>query len=352
MINKIKIFLRFVSDAVNEKKELEAVIVEKNIYLKSGYYHLGRSVGYHVFEKKPPSLVVSKGSVLSKVKYPLLSTVFFLVEYILPPILIQVKNNDRSVSASQLMLSREGDIKVFDYRNQKVLVFPSTKDKYIRIVNSYYLLSLHLPIVNMEINNDNKFYTEALAQGITFSKVKVERQFEVVIQLLDCYLSNSALHSFNNNEARNIFNNVIKINFESSVKELLKENNKDIVSLMQSMPLIFSHCDLFGNNIIVDVDSFKVIDIEKACIRPVFFDVIHLVVTEYFEGNKLLLLDYVSKKLRYYFKGSIRVLFLSYLLIFIDELSKESSSNTVNIDNYKLESIFEILDYIQNEGFR
>lgn len=340
IIIKFYKFKKLIISIIEDKKRLKLELLDKKEFLKPGYYHLERAVGYHIFEDKPAALVSSKRFLLSKVKYRYLAPIFAFIEKLLPPFYVKLDGSNNN-SASQCLLSREGDVKVFDYTNRKVFIFPSSNIKLLKLIRNKEKLSLYLPVNQIEIKNDENYYIENLAIGDLFSEVKIEKQVEVYKILLDSYISNQFFYEFNYYSSSSFFLSVMQIDFNPHIKIILEKNENEIISNFENSHSIFSHCDFYSNNIIVSNEGFIIIDFEKAAYKPVFFDLLHLVVTEYFEGNKSLL-DNVRDNLSNVFRVNIKILFVSYLVIMIDDLSKEINSNTVLIDSYKVSAIKEI----------
>lgn len=204
--------------------------------------------------------------------------------------------------------SRTSSTALFDSRRGRVLAFaPGSKKVTTHFTDaggaedslaSQRELADYLPVVPFEPGEDARAVVAPYINGVPMHRASTDAQFLAYRELLAglCRLTQDRRHPpMSAAEAQEAVG--IGLEFTTGpCNEFLGRHSEQLAAYLRGSPLVPSHGDMCGNNIIVAADGAKVVDLEQFGLMPFFFDalMIPLVNARDLGSSQLLLAVYAG----------------------------------------------------------
>lgn len=219
---------------------------------------------------------------------------------------------------SLIMITREGDKKIFDFINEKVMTTLDSDQEYLRRIINFQNFKRYFTIPKYEIEEIKNTYTEDYIKFIPYSQWNSQEKKRGFKESISNYYN--YFQSFNpvdciQVQVSDIINaSQFLLGNEKLKKSLLKLIPKD--KLNNFFYQVKSHGDLNFNNILMQNNTYYFIDWEDSKLCLFFHDLLHLIVdTMYVKGDR----EYINKFLKGDYDQYFAKLFNEFNLVYINE---------------------------------
>lgn len=261
----------------SRKKALQSALVARRSQLSPGWYRLDLTVAYRIGSPVPTGLRQTMKHRMSPQLYPLKAHVVRALDLAVPPIVVRLKEiaGDRRETASQLMISRCGDARLFNPISRTVTTFHSDERRSEQILTAYAALRGTLPVVEMDLTADGRGITEELIGGAIFSEASAHHQIHAYKQLLAAYTAHTASAErlfWSRHAAEAEFDGALKLQLPQEVRSRLLARKSTIIDGLEAAPSVMSHGDLHHRNVLLGHTGPVMVDIELGSYKRFFYD--------------------------------------------------------------------------------
>lgn len=270
---------------------------------------------------------------------------------------IDLSHDDHSTvfQGELVMLTREADIKIFDFEKNLVKTF-FTACEYEKRKENYQVFKDHFNSTIINLDDLELSITEKLIAFKPYKDWEREEREKLFKIVFDNYLNFGK--SFSKDKRRQKSGREIMLRYKTKIgqDELIQliENYLNIYNLDRSFPMIKAHGDFTTNNILLNEDTYYFIDWEDSFEYVFFYDICNLIFVDYLHTGDRELLDYyltgqlddkLSELFDFYGIKYDPDKKVAYLLIFICErITKfEYNKNPKNL-HQKINRYIEIVD--------
>lgn len=175
--------------------------------------------------------------------------------------------------------SMHGHLMMFDFEHRKVIIKYRDAGLAARIAGYASMKPGYLPTLDVEYDGKSTIQSP-MVKGINLYSTGPDVRHEHFRTLLGWFLERiEATRTYGTrmttDEANVFFDRNTKDYFPDELKRQLSERRDQILNILTSVPVIFSHGDLHSENILVCDDGIVVIDFEHCCHMHAFYDVVY-----------------------------------------------------------------------------
>lgn len=286
---------KYINGVIDQRNELKKIIISNQKYLMPGKYKItgirGKKIAYlrnHMtiqFIRKKRHIVRANQNYLKRIIRDIVGRLLAISN---------TKVSDQG-QGSLIMITRNNDIRIFDFVQNKILVLLSNEDKFWMLYNNYKKFSRYFLIPRIQFDTVGLKYTEEYLDFKPFELWNKKEKGGVLWNIFTIYKKYyrdiNKKYKINNSTTEQLF-----FEFEKNVK------HKKLVSLVNDIlsraidnvnywPLMTQHGDLGYYNILLYNEKCYFIDWEDSDQYIFYYDIFN-----YF---------YTSKNIGYYFEGLI-----------------------------------------------
>ncbi|TYQ15970.1 UNVERIFIED_CONTAM: hypothetical protein Cloal_2468 [Acetivibrio alkalicellulosi] len=288
--------IKYIKQAISEKKELRKIILEKQKYLVPGKYKIISSSGkklIYVNDYSTKQFIQKNVMHLSKKRQNFIRK--FIIYFISNMMAI---SNDNSCSSelqgTLVMVTRNKDIRIFDFKQKKNVVFLCNEDKLLTLAFNYELFSKYFMIPITQFDLEERKYTEEYLDFKPHNLWDENDKAKVIFDIFSNYkeyyqnIDKKKIVKIRTGKLYKEFKKVVKHHkLISLVSNIIINLDRDIYD----WPLVNQHGDLGYHNILLNDGGCYFIDWEDSNKYIFFYDFFN-----YF---------YTSRNIKYYFEGFI-----------------------------------------------
>lgn len=345
--------INFIKKINYEKKQVENFIDKNHAFLKPGRYYLiqgDKTIAY--LSDTDEKQLVNK---ITNVSTKNIDSVYSITKLTLKRVvgvIFSVRNASKheSFGGSLIMLTYDGDVKVFSFSEKKVMTFLNDKEKYYAIKEANLKLSGYFKTSILKFTDPELCYVEKYIDYNEYSNWSLKEKDRAIETIFHGY--SSYFQTFNPKKVA-----VVTV---GSIISVFKENvnNSEINSYIDKyffediynleIPLVNLHGDLNINNILLNEADYYLIDFERFGKLPFFYDVMNFFCTglpsydyyyfdHFFKGKYDVYLSDLFKKLgvdyNFLSKEQYTILFVIYRINFFYGI------NTIKIEGFLNEAV-------------
>ena len=175
--------------------------------------------------------------------------------------------------------SMHGHLMMFDFEHGKVITKYRDAGLAARIAEYASMEPGYLPTLHVEYDGASSIQSP-MVKGVNLyssgTEIRIERFRSLLVYFLErLELSRSRGTYMATGEACDFIDRNTKDYFPDELKHQLSERRDQILKILTSVPVIFSHGDLHSENILVCEDRTVVIDFEHCCMMHAFYDLVY-----------------------------------------------------------------------------
>lgn len=332
--NTNKIYQHFINNKIKQK-EFKNVINDKKEYLIEGEYLLvnnrmtmailkNNSEAKRFMEANTSHLLRTSTNKIELIKKYIRALIdfFFWVE------LKSNSNSKKKYDGSLVMLTGKGDIKIFDFYENKVITFLKEQNEYEDKKDIYFRFKTNFNIPKTSFNDIEKAAIEERIELIPFEELSykvMDTSFERVLLDYKRYFNNIKDKDMKGYRIYEMLENLSCIkneDFKDLLYSIVSRESDDIL-----LPIVEVHGDLNYQNILIDKENMYYIDWEFSKPMIFYFDIFNLIFIEaatysnyyyidkYIKGDYDLLLYEIFNVFNLNYDINKKMLYLSIYLI-------------------------------------
>ncbi|RFF27869.1 MULTISPECIES: phosphotransferase family protein [unclassified Wenzhouxiangella] len=265
-----------------QKKILKRALVANDALMSPGWYGFNGNIAFRIKSGQLDSLRKSKGYKIDPKHNIAIKKLIQMMYLVIPPFLTCVSKKGHG-TGTQLLITASRSVKIFDCSSQAVqTVFFNESDSQALLKNKEKLSAI-VPVVDVRPNRLGDGLIEPLLSGVAFCDLAVASQLRVLNSVIEKYerFAKSNFPSFKSRQFfRGLFKEILELPLPPVLENELLERKNSLIPRLTKCPFYPCHGDLHGKNIIVEMDGITIIDLETVCHRPIFYDLVSLLLHE------------------------------------------------------------------------
>lgn len=309
-----KLFLeskRLIGRTAELKAVINHVVKEYESYLADGAYHITYANKLILFQHTPEAqLFLNRISAhLTRNSFSLKKKVYSFLRntavHLAKPRRIHILNNGEVRGRGQLiMVTYQGDVKIFDFVNHIVLNKINDFTEYTHRKETHHKIQNHFMTPVIAFVDSEQLILEKYIdfQSInTWNKGDKQQLIKDLFEQYTDYLASVSVHKQSSIHIEEFLSVITHLAPRHALVNIIKE----CLSLgweNTEFPVVRGHGDFCFKNILVDDENTYVIDWEQAQDNSFFYDLLYFFLEEANEGNVSLLKRFLEGKYDYQFQ--------------------------------------------------
>lgn len=303
-----------------ERKELKEIMLPKRDYLISGQYSIIRRVklcAYLEHERAVKFLENNTSHLIRNNQENKVNIKSILNNFISDRYKIKIKNNScNTFHGSLVMVTKNNDLKIFDFVNNRVINFIKDTSKYMKIKNSYNIFNRYFDIPIISFCDQEISYFEKYIEFKPYnnwSEEEKDNAFKVIFDNYKDYFINCGEVDFDRVSLKSILddfkNSINHRELVGKIYEYMTSNNY----ITEQLTKVILHGDINFYNILYSNSKYIFIDWEYSDKHVFFYDFFNLIFVECaYQNNASYLRNFFNGTYDKYFSNIFKVLKIDY----------------------------------------
>ena len=342
---------------IKRQDDLKLILEDNKSFLKPGRYKTtvkGKEIIYQEDEKTVNFIKKNVDHISRKTSF-IVNFKLMVKDFLLNTIKIHLKDATfhNEFNGSLAMITRNNELKIFDFKKKEVLNLLKDEKKYNLIKNSYYNFKEYFNIPIKSFNDEKLIYIEDYIEFKPYPQWSDKEKEEIIEEIFEGYIRYVNNYDKSKLEYISLVTMVMeftnKIEDKSLVDEILKHIDYD-KTLSSKFPRLWLHGDLDFHNLLLSANKGYVIDWEFNKKFIFLYDILNIFMVEYiYQNDESYLIEFLKGSYDGYLKKMFNSMDLEYktyekkeyVCIFIIErtMEWELMYNPLNINGFLNKSI-------------
>jgi hypothetical protein len=286
MLRKVKALLQRLKRAPqtlsNIRERKHDVVVQLQNYkphMAPGWYLVTTKMAHRIGVVPPQDLMEIKGYRFVRRLGVVSGLKAWVTNYLVPPLMVKIGNQLREpvTACNQLLLTSDGGIKLFS--PTVVLIHVPDWKKRKRLMEAHKVLGEHLPVTELRPLDDGELLEETFVEGRSWHLMARDEQYNaypLLLSMITRLTKETSRALYGINAAEDAVRRALMATVSFPVNDLIRERHKEISMFLALCPVVPSHGDMSGQNIIVGSNRLYIIDLERFAYLPFFYDALKL----------------------------------------------------------------------------
>ena len=285
---------------ISLEDELSIVFADKQADLSSGTYTIRYVANKKLAYKKTPHIKqfvakISQPSYLKRnIRQCIINKFKQLFDYLLIRKIHFINQSSPNEFAGELvMVTREDDVKIFDFKSEKVKTYLNTAD-YEKQKENYEHFKAYFNLTIIDLNDQEASITEQLIPFKTVDKWTLEEMRDMFQDMSTNFINYGTFcrkKLVPQQTIPEIIDNCQAVIDDMTLMTMI-ENYLKMYDLELPFSMVRGHGDFTTNNILLHNETYYVIDWEDARDYVFYYDLFNLFFVDYLHTNNQLFLNY------------------------------------------------------------